>query len=138
MTNRAAIYIVEDHPAMQHLLRQIITRHAEMTVCGVAGTAEIALEELASLEADLVLLDVSLPGMSGIALINLLKIRSPALRCMVLSGHQENHYVQLALNAGASGYVVKDRPTELLHAIEQVLQGHIYLSPSLNSGIHEP
>ncbi|MBX3012271.1 MAG: response regulator transcription factor [Caldilineaceae bacterium] len=126
------LYIVEDHPLMQRMLRERIDRLPNLQVIGVAATAEEALTQLATLEVDLVLVDVSLPGMNGIDLVRALLLQRPGLLCLMLSGHQESSYVQRALAAGARGYLAKGNPPELGEAIPQILQGGTYLSSSLH------
>jgi DNA-binding NarL/FixJ family response regulator len=80
---------------------------------------------------DLVLVDVSLPNMSGIELVAMIRQQMPQLRCLMLSGHNELEYVRRALAAGAWGYVTKGNPRVLLEAIQDVLAGETYLSEEL-------
>lgn len=127
----ANIYLVEDHPLLQRMLREVIARWPELQVCGGATTAHAALVQLPTLAIDLMLVDVSLPDRNGIELVELILRQRPALPCVMLSGHQEHSYVQQALVAGARGYIAKGNPLELRDAINQVLQGRLYVSPSL-------
>lgn len=136
MNKPANIYIVENHPLVLHLLQEVIGRQPQLRVCGAVSTAEEALQQLPHVAAALVLVDLSLPGMSGIELIQTLQRQDPALPCLVLSGHQDFSYVQRALRAGARGYLTKDNPFELLPAIHQVLLGKIYLSKSIRNSTH--
>ena len=127
------IYLVEDHPIMRDALCMMLEMEADMEVCGEAETAEAALGAIAAAAPDVVLVDVSLPGMSGIELVPLLLQREPAFRCLMLSGHREKQYVEQALAAGAQGYVVKSSLLdELTDGIRRVMQGERYLSRSLN------
>lgn len=126
------IYIVEDHPLMQRMTKELINRMTNLQVCGVAATAQEALAQLPAAEVALVLVDVSLPDMSGIDLVRQLRAQHPDLCCLMLSGHQEQSYVQRALAAGARGYIAKGNPFELRDAIAQVLQGKIYLTQALS------
>ncbi len=89
---------------------------------GEAETAEDALIQLPELAPDLVLVDLSLPGMSGLQLIKRLQLEQPALRCLVVTGHVDPLYQQAAIGAGAKGYVTKDDPDEVLEAIRAVLE----------------
>ncbi|MBS0431128.1 MAG: response regulator transcription factor [Proteobacteria bacterium] len=118
-----SVYIVEDHPRMRDVLREWIAALPGLTVCGAAECAETALRELATTKADLVLVDMSLPGMDGTELVAALRERHPDIRCLILSGHDEARYVQRALAAGAQGYLLKDRPAEIEKAITTVLAG---------------
>lgn len=122
------IYIVEDHPLMCRALHAFFQRQPTWQVCGLATTAQAALADPLLLDADLILLDVALPDMDGIQLIARLRTQQPTLRCLVFSSYQEAAYIQRALNAGASGYIVKGSPVELAEAIRHVLGGEIYLS----------
>ena len=125
------IYIVEDHPVLQQILQEHLKRLPGLTVCGVATTAEEALTTLPDAKADLVIIDVSLPGISGIALVKQLRELQPCLRCLMLSGHQTEEYAQRALEAGACGYIAKGSPSEFAITIEQVLNGELYLSEDI-------
>ncbi len=129
------IYIIEDHPLMQKMLREFLNRLSHLNVCGIATTGQEALEQLPTAGADLVLIDVSLPDMSGIDLLEELQTWHPVLPCLMLSGHQEAIYIQRALTAGAKGYVAKGHPLELADAIQQVLAGNVYLSETVRAKI---
>ena len=125
------IFLVEDHPLMQRTLCEFIMRLPDFEVCGVARTAENALDRLAEAMPDLVLVDMSLPQMNGAELIRITQERWPGLRCILLSGHCEETYMQQALAAGARGYILKGRPTEIYPAFQRVMAGELYLSEGL-------
>ena len=127
------IYIVEDHAIVREMLGMTVERMMGLSVCGTAASAEEALEQFEKAGADLVLVDMSLPGMSGSELIRAVSERWPGLRCLVLSAHAEAWYVEGALQAGARGYVLKGDPSELERAIRRVLGGEMYLSTSLGA-----
>lgn len=125
----ASIYIVEDHDVMRQALDNFLSETPDFSVAGTAKTAEDALPHLLDDAAvDLVLVDTSLPGMSGIDLVEKLQRQRPTLRCLVLSGHSGDAYVRRALEAGARGYVLKGDPSELMTALQQVLDGDVYLA----------
>ncbi len=126
------IYIVEDHDVMRNALVDFIEGETSFEITGQAASAEQALEELRESTVDLALVDTRLPEMNGIELVAELKTRQPDLKCMMLSGHDEETYVEKALEAGASGYVVKGNPDEISEAIHQVLEGEVYLSNRLS------
>ncbi|MEZ4617573.1 MAG: response regulator [Caldilineaceae bacterium] len=129
MTTR--IYLVEDHLMIQRTLTSFIERMAAFEVCGVARSAERALELLPDAAPDLVLIDMSLPRMSGAELVREIRRRWPALLCVLLSGHGEQNYVQQAVAAGAKGYILKGKPAELEPALKQIVAGEFYLSEGL-------
>jgi DNA-binding NarL/FixJ family response regulator len=122
------VYIVEDHPIMRQSLRAFIRRQEGFELCGEAESAEAALEEIDHTQPDLMLIDLSLPGMSGLELLEQIRQRYPALLCMILSGHGERSHVDHAMMAGARGYIVKGDTDELAQAMRQVSQGQTYLS----------
>jgi DNA-binding NarL/FixJ family response regulator len=127
-----AILLVEDHAAFANvLLRLLRSRVGDLQVIEVARTAEIALQKLPEHEYNLALVDVFLPQMSGISLVELMHARYPDLPCMMLSGHMLDHYVQRALKAGALGYVLKDHSDEIIEGIQHILKGETYLSREL-------
>lgn len=121
---------------MQRMLNDFLNRLPDVTVSGIATRGQEALDQLPTATVDLVLIDVSLPDMSGIdLLVELQKIR-PGLPCLMLSGHQETIYIQRALAAGARGYVAKGKPLELSDAIQQVLAGEIYLNETVRAKLN--
>ena len=125
------IFIIDDHPIMRQVLRSVLEWEGDLMVCGEAATAEAALETVARSRPDLVLIDVSLPGMSGLELVDVLRKQYPDLPLALLSGHGEKSHVERALNAGVRGYILKGQGDELPDAIRQMMQGQQYLSPSL-------
>jgi DNA-binding NarL/FixJ family response regulator len=125
------IYIVEDNPLMRGMLQEYIESLTIHEVVGSARTAEIALKELPGLAVSLLLLDVALPGMSGIDLVAEVATTRPEIACLMISAHHNLAYVRKALEAGARGYVLKGSPDELADAIETVLTGGTYVSGPL-------
>ena len=123
------VFIVEDHFAMRQAYVDLIARENDLKVCGVAITAQEALEQIPQCHPDIVLIDVSLDGMSGIELTQQLKNQYPELPALIISGHEEAFYARKAIQAGARGYVVKRRVRLLTQAINDVLQGEIYVVP---------
>lgn len=125
------VFIIEDHPLMRRVLREFLLDEPDLQVEGEAGSAEAALEQIARSVPDLALVDVQLPGMSGIDLVAQLAEQYPRLACVMLSGYGERNHVEKALAAGAQGYIIKGSPDELLAAIRQVMAGEHYISPAL-------
>jgi DNA-binding NarL/FixJ family response regulator len=116
---------------MRDVVREYLESLPEFEVVGVASSGEEALERLGEGEAELVIVDNSLPGMSGIDLVAEVHQRWAELPCLMLSGHGQAAHVERALSAGALGYVLKGDPVELPEAILAVLHGSRYLSPQL-------
>jgi DNA-binding NarL/FixJ family response regulator len=130
------VYIVEDHAIVRDLIGEMLAVEPDIAVRGAAASGEEALEELDGQAVDLVLVDTSLPGMSGIELTRRLREGQADLRCLAFSGHGEDPYVRKALAAGARGYVLKGTPDELARAIRTVMGGEIYLSEKLHGMDH--
>ncbi len=128
-----SIFIVEDHAIFAQSLLRVLREKGHWDVIAVAGSAEEALERIPGLTIDLVLVDVSLPKTSGISLVFLLHEKYPDLPCVMLSGHLSPHYVRTSLEAGARGYLIKDRAEGILQGIRRVLAGEIYVSEELRS-----
>src|SRR5690606_37466732 len=101
----ASILLVENHEALASMIARYLTVRGNMEVRAIVPTAEAALEQLAVLQVDLALIDVSLPRMNGIELVAALQQRRPPLPCLILSGYDHPPYVKRALAAGACGYV---------------------------------
>jgi DNA-binding NarL/FixJ family response regulator len=123
------IFIVEDHPVFREGMVQMLSSEPDMVVCGEAGDAEKAYPEIMRLKPDLVLVDISLPGTSGLELIRRIRPVNRAVKLLVVSMHDEAIYADRALRAGADGYIMKQEDLqEIIHAIRDVLAGHIYVS----------
>jgi len=131
------IFIVEDHPAFREGLVQIINTEEGLSVCGEAGDAETALIEIPRVKPDLVLVDITLPGKSGLELIREIRSVNQTIKLLVVSMHDESVYANRVLRAGGDGYIMKQEdPSELVNAIHDVLDGHIYVSEEvMASGI---
>jgi DNA-binding NarL/FixJ family response regulator len=128
------IFLIDDHPVLRDGLRRLLEAESDMEICGEAENAKKALEKMEAASPELAIVDISLPGPSGIELIKTLKARFPELRMLVLSMHDEALYAERALGAGAKGYVMKQAPTEsLLAAVRRVLKNEIYLSETVSS-----
>lgn len=113
---------------MRRMLTMMIDRDPSLSLCGTAENGVEALEKLPQGAPDVVLVDMSLPNMSGIELIKRMRQQFPELRSLVVSGHDEAVHAETALQAGARGYVMKGDPPAIIEAIRQVLEGEVYLS----------
>jgi two-component system NarL family response regulator len=126
------VVIVEDQRIVRELLSAMLAGEPRTAVVGQATTGAEALELADRLQPDVVLLDISLPDIDGIAVMQSLRSRHPAMRVIALSIHDEQRYVDGMLDAGASGYVLKSATVdELRQAIRAVAQGEMYLSSEL-------
>jgi DNA-binding NarL/FixJ family response regulator len=129
------ILVVDDHPVVRQGTRGIL-ESAGLEVVGEAGTAEDALELLADTVPDIVLVDVRLPGASGIELVAELKRRQPDTKAIVLSSYADPSYVTAALGAGANGYLLKtSSDDELVSAVRSAALGTTVLDPSVSAGL---
>ena len=123
------IFIVEDHPVFREGLRQVVNREADLKVCGEAGDYDAALAGIVRLQPERALVDISLPGKSGIDLIRKLRSMASKVKLLIVSMHDEALYADRVLRAGGDGYIMKQEdPEEIVHAIRDVLGGHIYVS----------
>jgi DNA-binding NarL/FixJ family response regulator len=128
-TSTSRILIVDDHPLFREGLQQMIDRESGWSVCGAAANLEEALLLTKEKKPNLVVVDISLGGQSGIELIKDLKADDADLRILVVSMHDESLYAERALRAGAMGYVMKhELPNTVMLAIRCVLSGEMFLS----------
>jgi DNA-binding NarL/FixJ family response regulator len=126
------VLIADDHAILRRGLIEILRREIKDAVCGEAENAQQVLAHVQSQEWDLVILDITMPGRSGIDVLADLKRMRQKLPVLVLSMHPEDQYGKRVLKAGASGYMNKDSaPEELMKAIRKVLAGGRYVSPAL-------
>lgn len=124
--------IVDDHPLVREGLASLIRMTPDLTVSGQAGSSEEAKKELAKNTHDLLLLDLSLPGGSGIELLKEVCVRHPRLRVLVLSMYEEGVYAERVLRAGAHGYIMKQEPgPRIVEAIRCVLRGDLYVGSTI-------
>ena len=128
-----SILLVEDHAGFAKALLSMLAHNPSLQVVAVAESAEAALQYLRDSTVDLVLVDYSLPDMSGVNLIEALQAQHPGLRCAILSGHLSLQHARRALELGARGYMIKDNPLGILAGIPRILKGEIYISEELRS-----
>lgn len=126
------IIVVDDHPVVRRGLKQIINEECDMEVAGEAENAQEAFGVIRNRRCDLILLDITMPGTSGLDVLKQLKYEYPELPVLVLSVHSEDQYAIRAIRAGASGYLTKDSvPETLINAVRKVISGGKYVSPLL-------
>jgi|SRR5690349_20253872 len=128
-----SVMLVEDHPIFAQVLHRFLQERGHLEVVSVARTAEEAIDLIPDLELDLIVIDVSLPMRSGISLVVLLHEKYPDLPCVMLSGHRSSQYARRSIDAGARGYLIKDRAEGILEGIQHVLDGEVYVSEEIGS-----
>lgn len=127
------IIIVDDHPLMRKGLALSLNGETDLDVVAQAADAEEALSMLEDLEPDIAIVDISLPGMSGLELIKHMQAVYPDIKPLVVSRHDEALYAERAIRAGARGYVMKlEAADEIVKAVRRVLSGGIYVSDEIN------
>ncbi|TKC92308.1 response regulator transcription factor [Trinickia terrae] len=130
------ILIADDHAIVRGGLKQIIATTTDIEVAGEAAHGAEVIDKLRVLQVDLLLLDMTMPGISGIGLIRRVRTEQPVLPILVLSIHNEAQVVSRALRAGATGYVTKDSDPEiLLAAIRKLATGGRFIDPKLVDAI---
>lgn len=130
------VLIADDHHLVRDGLKQILGAAEGMMVAGEASNGDEALALVKANDFDLALLDMSMPGVSGIDLIKRIKLEKPRLRILVLSMHAEQQYAARALKAGASGYLTKDSASEqLIRAIRKIAAGGLLISDTAAAGL---
>lgn len=127
------IILIDDHPLMRKGLARTIDSEVDLHVVDQMSSAEDALEHIEDLDPDLAVVDISLPGMSGMELIKHLQSRMPDLKTLVVSRHDETLYAERCIRAGAKGYVMKQEAGDVIvQAIRKVLNGRIFVSEEIN------
>ena len=122
------VLLADDHSIVRDGLKRILERTPDLQVAGEAASGEAALALVKANDYDVAMLDLSMPGLSGIDLIRRLKLEKPKLRILVLSMHGELQYAARALKAGAAGYLNKDSASELLlGALRKVAAGGVHI-----------
>lgn len=130
------ILIVEDHTLLRAGLVALLAQDPDFVVVGEADNGRDAVRAVGSLKPDLVLMDLSMPGVNGIEAIAEIRRRHPDIRIIALTVHKADEYIHEALRAGANGYVLKDAThDELRGAMRTVLSGKVFLSPDVSGRV---
>jgi len=128
------VLIADDHPIFRQGLRLIIEAHREFTVVGEAADGRQALERLQEGDVTVAVLDVTMPVQDGFAVAREVRERRLATALVFLTMHQDEHYLNAALDLGVRGYVLKDNAaTDIVDCVRSVASGHEYISPTLSS-----
>lgn len=129
---RTRVLLVDDHAVVRYGIAQLINRQGDLVVCGEEENASNALSAITKLKPDLVIADISLKDSSGLELMRNIKAQYSGLPVLVVSGHDESIYAEIAFRAGALGYLMKQEALEkIISAIRRVLSGNIYVSDAL-------
>lgn len=130
------ILLADDHVTMRHGLKLLIDSQVDMKVVAEASDGQAAIASAAVLKPDVVVMDISMPGMNGLAATRALRQQQPAIAIVTLTRHSDDAYVQELLRAGVSGYVLKQSaPNELLQAIRAAARGGQYLDSTLTARV---
>ena len=131
-SRKLRILLADDHTMFREGLKKILSESLVFVVAGEAGNAQETLEKVRATDFDLVVLDISMPGMDGIDILKQIKRMKPHLHVLILSMHPEDQYAFRAIKGGASGYLTKDKAAdELIEAIRRIATGRKYISPDV-------
>jgi DNA-binding NarL/FixJ family response regulator len=132
MAKAQKIMIVDDHTIMRDGLQALLSSDPNYEVVGTVADGKTAIQSVATLDPDVILMDLTMPGTGGIEAIEHIKRRHPRVKIIALTFHKEDKYIHATLEAGADAYVLKDDSrTELFTALTSVIRGKSYLSPSI-------
>lgn len=136
MTDPIRVLIVDDHPMVAQGIQSVLEDHDGITVVGTLGTGRAVVDQLDTLDPDVILMDLNMPEMGGLTATELVLEKRPGTRVLILSMHDSPEYISSALSHGAMGYVLKDVPTEeIAEAIETVMKGERYLCTGAEGAI---
>ncbi len=129
---KASIVLADDHPFILLALKQLIAAEADLELVGEAVTGIDALSLVRSITPDVAVIDVAMPGMSGILLTRKISEERPTVKVLILTAHEDEGHVKQALSAGACGFILKrSATTTLIPAIRAVLAGGTFIDPQI-------
>ena len=124
------IGIVDDHAIVRSGLRQFFSDHVDLRVAGEASNGREAIDLVRNTEIDVLVMDLSMPGQSGLDALAMLRAKAPDMGILILSGYPEEHYAMNLIRQGASGYLNKEcEPAEIVEAIRTIALGRRYITP---------
>ncbi len=134
-TGNIRILLVDDHAVVRAGFKLLLATVQGLEVCGEADRGEQAIQQFPELKPDILIMDLSMPGIGGLETIRRLKQRYPESKVLVFSVHQEQVYVSKAISVGANGYITKNSAPEILQdAIFQIVRGRQYIESGLLKG----
>ncbi len=129
-TKKSRILLADDHVLIRHGIKNIIKKDISFEVVGEVSNGKEVLAFLEKEEVELIILDISMPGVGGLDVVGTAKLKYPQIKILMLTMHKNKQYFYNAMSAGADGYLLKDdSDSELLVAIDKVLLGKSYISP---------
>lgn len=135
---KCSIFIIDDHPVIRHGVSSVLSKQPDMKIIGEAQDAKSALEPLQKLQPDVIVLDITLKGISGIDLIPRIREKLDNSLIVIYSMHKDPNHIQRAIKAGAKGYVFKsDEIKDLITAIRDIRDGRMYLSRNIQPEFQE-
>lgn len=138
MNGYVRVFLADDHAVLRAGLRLLLETQSGFEVVGEAATGLEALTLVEALKPDLILLDLSMPGLNGLDALPTLRRLAPAAHILVLTMHDDSQYLRRALKEGAAGYILKKAAdTDLLAAIHAILRGEVYVHSSMNRALLE-
>jgi DNA-binding NarL/FixJ family response regulator len=136
MTSELRVLLADDHATVRQGLKLLINSQPDMGVVGEASDGSDGLQQAKALKPDIVVMDISMPGVNGLIATRTLKRVQPDVAIIALTRHEDETYLEELLRAGASGYVLKQSPpVEFLQAIRAVAAGGVYLDPAMTSRV---
>ncbi|MCC0178968.1 response regulator transcription factor [Waterburya agarophytonicola K14] len=126
------ILLVDDQSIVREGLSSLLQTHGDLEIVGEAENGRVAVEQAIALQPDVILMDIRMPIMDGIAAIRIIKQKAPAIEILVLTTFDDDRYVAQAMAYGAQGYLLKDTPSaELAQAIRSIVRGYTQMGPGL-------
>src|SRR5688572_8515942 len=130
------VYLVDDQAMIRAAVKSLLSQRGTFEVVGSSGDPRKAIEEVRGLRPDVIVLDITMPGLSGLDAIPLIRKSLPKVKIVMLTHHEGESFLEQALRAGAEGYLSKDSdPAELALALEAVHRGDPFVSPKVASGL---
>ncbi|MBX9694820.1 MAG: response regulator transcription factor, partial [Cyanobacteria bacterium] len=130
MTSKWRVFVADDHVVLRDGVKALINAEPDLCVVGEAGDGVTVLEQCSLLQPDVIVLDITMPGLNGVNVAKQLCVVCPRSKTLILTVHESTAYLRQMLEAGASGYVVKRSPgQELIYGIRSVANGGTYIDP---------